>query len=140
MNVSALYNNIPTQEGVDSCRSFLDQSLSTQQLDAFSDLMKIVLTHNNFTLNCSHYRNIFGTSMGTKMAPSIWIVYSWVAWKNVFSLHVRGSLSCGSDTLMIFSFFGPTVKMNFRTLLNSATDPTPPSNSPQNPHPRKYIS
>ncbi len=70
--------------------------------------MKIVLTHNNFTFNGSHYRKVFGTSMGTKMAPSIWLVYSWVA-RNVFSLHVWRSLSSGSDTLMIFSFFGPII-------------------------------
>ena len=71
MDVSALYTNIPTPEGIDACRSFLLQSFTAPQLDAFSDLMEIVLTHNNFTFNGSHYKQVFGTSMGTKMAPSM---------------------------------------------------------------------
>ena len=71
MDVSALYTNIPTQEGISACRSFLQDKFTSQQLDAFCDLMNIVLTHNNFTFNGKHFKQVFGTSMGTKMAPSM---------------------------------------------------------------------
>jgi len=71
MDVSSLYTNIPTQEAIDACRSFLQHDLSPEKLDAFCDLMKLVLTQNNFTFNGDHFLQIFGTSMGTKMAPSM---------------------------------------------------------------------
>ena len=34
------------------------------------DLIRMILTMNNFTFNDSHYLQIHGTAMGTKMAPS----------------------------------------------------------------------
>jgi len=71
MDVSALYTNIPTEEGIAACRSFLEHAFSHEQLDAFCELMRLVLTHNNFTFNGTHYKQIFGTSMGTKLAPSM---------------------------------------------------------------------
>ncbi|XP_072020421.1 uncharacterized protein [Amphiura filiformis] len=71
MDVSALYTNIPANEGIDACRSFLEPTYSPDQLDAFCDLMEIVLTCNNFTFDSTNYKQIFGTSMGTKMAPSM---------------------------------------------------------------------
>ena len=71
MDVSALYTNIPTQEGISASRSFLQDKFTHEQLDAFCDLMNIVPTHNNFTFDGKHYKQVFGTSMGTKMAPSM---------------------------------------------------------------------
>ena len=71
MNVSALYNNIPTQEGISASRSFLQDKFTHEQLDAFCDLINIVLIHNNFNFDGKHYKQVFATSMGTKMAPSM---------------------------------------------------------------------
>ena len=71
MDVSSLYTNIPTQEGIDACRTFLTQEFTNDQLTSFCKLMEIVLTRNNFTFHGDHYVQVFGTSMGTKMAPSM---------------------------------------------------------------------
>ena len=71
MDVSALYTNIPTQEGITASRSLLQDKFTHEQLDNFCDLMNIVLIYNNFTFGGKHFRQLFGTSMGTKMAPSM---------------------------------------------------------------------
>ena len=34
------------------------------------DLIRMILTMNNFSFNDNHYLQIHGTAMGTKMAPS----------------------------------------------------------------------
>ena len=71
VDVSALYTNIPTQEGISASRSLLQDKFAHEQLDDFCDLMNIVLIHKNFTFVGKHFRQLFGTSMGTKMAPSM---------------------------------------------------------------------
>ena len=71
MDVSALYTNIPTEEGIAACRSFLEDSMPPEKVDSFCELMEIVLTHNNFIFGEDNYLQISGTSMGTKMAPSM---------------------------------------------------------------------
>ncbi|XP_072021894.1 uncharacterized protein [Amphiura filiformis] len=71
LDVSSLYTNIPTKEGINSCRSFLEPDFPPEQLDSFCKLIEVVLTHNNFTFNGTHYNQIFWTSMGTKLAPSM---------------------------------------------------------------------
>ena len=38
--------------------------------ETLCDLLRIILTMNNFTFNQHHYLQIHGTAMGTKMAPS----------------------------------------------------------------------
>ena len=43
--------------------SFLQDKFTNEQLDAFCDFMNIVLTHNNFTFDGKHFKQVFGTSM-----------------------------------------------------------------------------
>jgi hypothetical protein len=71
MDVSGLYTNIPTQEGIAACRSSLEHTMAPEKVDSFCELMEIVLTHNNFIFGDDHYIQTSGTSMGTKMAPSM---------------------------------------------------------------------
>ena len=71
LNVSSLYTNIPTNEGIDACRKVLDQgtekSIPTESL---CDLMRMILTMNNFVFNGEHFIQQHGTAMGTRMAPA----------------------------------------------------------------------
>ena len=71
LDVSSLYTNIPHNEGIDACRHFLgtrtDKHIPTETL---CDLLRMILTMNNFTFNQEHYLQVHGTAMGTKMAPS----------------------------------------------------------------------
>ncbi len=73
LDVSSLYTNIPSDEGREATQLFLQKhrthpgNPSNSSLD---DLLKLVLTKNNFDFNNRHYLQISGTAMGTKVAPS----------------------------------------------------------------------
>ena len=60
---------LPTQEGISASCLFLQDKFTHEQLDAFCNLMNSVLTHNNFNFDGKYFKQVFGTSMGTKMAP-----------------------------------------------------------------------
>ena len=71
LDISSLYTNIPHNDGIQACSEFLDQRLNpTIQTTRLCDLIRMILTNNTFTFNGQHYRQINGTAMGTKMAPS----------------------------------------------------------------------
>ena len=71
-DVSSLYTNIPHDEGVLACCEALAESGHiSPPIDDLKALMYHVLTKNNFTFMDDHYLQIFGTSMGTRMAPSL---------------------------------------------------------------------
>ena len=71
LDVSSLYTNIPHNEGIEACRHFLnyrpDKSLPTEHI---CDLIRMILTMNNFSVNNEHYLQVHGTAMGTRMALS----------------------------------------------------------------------
>ena len=71
LDVSSLYTNIPHNEGIEACRHFLNtrqnKSLPTESI---CDLIRMILTMNNFSFNNEHYLQVHGTAMGTRMAPS----------------------------------------------------------------------
>jgi len=69
--VSSLYTEIPHNEGIDVCRC----SPNTRQdksspAENICDLIRMILTMNNFSFNNEHYLQKHGAAMGTRMAPS----------------------------------------------------------------------
>ena len=73
LDVSSLYANIPHNEGIGACRRFLGTRIrnrSTISTETLCDLIRMILTMNNFTFNDKNYLQIDGTAMGTGMAPS----------------------------------------------------------------------
>ena len=71
LDVSSLYTNIPHNEGIKACDHFLrTSSHNTIPTGTLCDLIRMILTMNNFSFNDNHYLQIHGTAMGTKMAPS----------------------------------------------------------------------
>ena len=71
LDVSSLYTNIPHKEGINACEHFLrTPSHKTIPTSTLCDLIRMILTMNNFSFNDNHYLQIHGTAMGTKMAPS----------------------------------------------------------------------
>ena len=69
-DVSALYTNIPHDEGISAINNFLTTHTNPSIARRISSLTKLVLENNNFTFNDNHYIQVSGTAMGTKMAPS----------------------------------------------------------------------
>ena len=71
LDVKSLYTNIPQQEGIETCKSFLnqrpDQTIPTSFI---TNLLEHILGMNHFTFNDKHYLQILGTAMGTRVAPT----------------------------------------------------------------------
>ena len=54
LDVSSLYTNIPHNEGIDACRHFRgtrNRTSSTMSTETLCDLIRMILTMNNFTFN-----------------------------------------------------------------------------------------
>ena len=79
MDVTSLYTNIPVQEGLDAIKDLLEQERrfldSKPTNETLLELLKLVLTKNNFQFNGKHYLQIKGVSMGSKVSPSFAILY-----------------------------------------------------------------
>ena len=58
-------------DGIDACRYFQntrqDKSIPAEII---CDLIRMILTMNNFSFNNEHYLQKYGTAMGARMAPS----------------------------------------------------------------------
>ncbi|XP_066291082.1 uncharacterized protein [Branchiostoma lanceolatum] len=63
LDVSSLYTNIPTEEGI-------QKSPSDVPIEGICDLLGRILNLNNFEFNGGHYIQVQGTAMGTRVAPS----------------------------------------------------------------------
>ena len=71
LDVSSLYTNIPHNEGIEACRHFLNtRQEKSLPAESICDLIRMILTMNNFSFNNEHYLQVHGTAMGTRMAPS----------------------------------------------------------------------
>ena len=76
VDVVGLYPNIPHDEGLIAMRKALDlrkdKRISTESL---IELAECVLKNNIFEHNLSFYKQLRGTAIGTKMAPSYAIIF-----------------------------------------------------------------
>ena len=70
-DVVSLYTNIPNNEGIKSVAKSLRKNPPTHTTSrVVLQLLKEVLSKNNFEFNGQHYLQVGGTAMGTKLAPS----------------------------------------------------------------------
>ena len=71
LDVSFLYTNIPHEDRIQACKSFLEKDgISTERITEIEELMKLVLENNHFKFDGKHYLQKLGTAMGSSMAPS----------------------------------------------------------------------
>ena len=71
VDVSALYTNIPQEEGLECVREALCSKNETKVPTEFIvRLLEIVLKHNIFEFNKDLFIQIIGTAMGSRPAPS----------------------------------------------------------------------
>ena len=64
-------------EGIEACRHFLNTHQNRSfPAERICDLIRMILTMNNFSFNNKHYLQVHGTAMGTRMAPSNMQIYS----------------------------------------------------------------
>ena len=75
IDVSAMYTNIPHEEGIKAVKNRL-YTLNPESdkvpipPGTMSDLIRTVLTHNYFQFADHMYHQVQGTAMGTRMAPA----------------------------------------------------------------------
>jgi predicted GIY-YIG superfamily endonuclease len=70
-DVSALYTNIPHNDGLLACREALDKrSNPNPPTDHLIRLLELILKLNHFEFNNKYYLQIKGTAMGSPTAPS----------------------------------------------------------------------
>ena len=71
---TSLYTNMPHKEGIKACIKVLNSSghLSRSRLktESICDLMRMILTMNNFEFSNNHFIKLHGTAMGRHMAPA----------------------------------------------------------------------
>ena len=71
LDVTALYTDIPHNEGIKACRAALNsRDVLEPPTEDLIHLIRLVLGRNNFTFKDKHYLQIHGTAMGTQIAPS----------------------------------------------------------------------
>jgi hypothetical protein len=72
-DITSLYTNIPTNDGIEkTTKMYQAHTPQQQQINetALRSILYNTLTQNIFTFNDQHYRQIHGTAMGTIMAPT----------------------------------------------------------------------
>ena len=72
VDVSSLYTNIPTEEGISAALRALEShdNQACPPINHLSRLLHLVLYNNVFRFNESFYLQLQGTAIGTKMAPA----------------------------------------------------------------------
>ncbi|XP_072042799.1 uncharacterized protein [Amphiura filiformis] len=123
-DVTSLYTNIPFSEGISAtCEALSRSGHTSPPIDDLKALMNHVLTKNNFTFMGDHYLQVFGTSMGTRMAPSFACLFMsrleeqmlyaapcrpWIWWRyidDVFSIWTREEDSLHTILAHVNSFY-----------------------------------
>ena len=73
-DIVSLYSNIPHGLGLEAISFWLDkypELIANRYNKAFiNEALKIVLENNTFSLNNNYFKQIKGTDMGTKVAPT----------------------------------------------------------------------
>ena len=76
MDVRSLYTNIPNAEGISAVkRAFDNYSKKTTTTKVITTFSALILTLNNFVLDCIHYLQIKGCAMDTIYAPAYAIFF-----------------------------------------------------------------
>ena len=70
MDVTGLYTNISTAEGIDTIWQIIKDRCSNPPNSRIIEILKFVLKHNNFKFNGTNFLQLEGTAMGTRVAPT----------------------------------------------------------------------
>ena len=73
LDVTSLYTNIPNDEGINAVGNTLFRNRDPSENPtnhSLCNLLRLVLTTNNFEFDNKHFLQVGGTAMGTKLAPS----------------------------------------------------------------------
>ena len=103
-DVTALYSNIPHNDGIGACKKHLDRrALSTTSSEDICQLIKFILENNVFSFNDEYFLQVCGTAMSTRMAPCYANIFI-AELKETFCLAIQTNLLpiTDIDSLSIF--------------------------------------
>jgi hypothetical protein len=127
LDVNSLYTNIPNREGVEAARVTLNKYRTMRDIlpsnDSLIELLRLVLTKNNFSFNGNYFLQVGGTAMGTKVAPSYAINYMGSfedIWVHTYNLQPLLYLRYIDDIFMLWPH-GRSDLMTFIDYLNNCT-------------------
>ena len=111
IDVKSLYTNIPHDEGLKACsQAFIELEKTNPQqppAEILAKLLEIVLKNNTFEFNNQCFKQLYGTAMGTKLAPPmqilLWHTSKIIFYSNNFLPHFTTV-----DSLTTYSSFGLT--------------------------------
>ena len=76
VDVTALYTNIPHQDGITKIIKYLRKhGTPTREIELCEELLPHILQKNYFEFNSQHYLQVSGTAMGTRCAPNYAIIF-----------------------------------------------------------------
>ena len=107
LDVTALYSNIPHNDGIGSSKKHLDRrALSTTSSEDICQLIKFILENNVFSFNDEYFLQVCGTAMGTRMAPCYANIFI-AELEETFCLAIQTNLLpiTDIDSLSIFSIY-----------------------------------
>ena len=114
LDVTSLYTNIPNDEGIEAIGGYLSihrhYSLNPTN-SSLLQLLRIVLTTNNFKFDNKDFLQVGGTAMGTKLALHL-LTYSWVILTINSFTHTAYNHFRGKGSSMISFSSGLKVKKN----------------------------
>ena len=90
LDMGSLYTNIPNDEGIEAVSRVLANNRhpwANPKNNSLLDLLRMVLKKNNFQFNGTHYLQIGGTAMGTRLAPSYACTFMSILEDEMLGLH-----------------------------------------------------
>ena len=96
LDVCSLYTNIPDKQSKEAVKANLESNRPQTGVNSSNkplmELLNLILTKNNFQFNGHHYIQIKGVSMGSRVSPSLAILYMcWVTSKKSMCTHTTYS-------------------------------------------------
>jgi hypothetical protein len=128
LDITVMYTNIPLKEGVLAAEQALNRSRKGLGFKPTNKtlikLLKMVLTLNNFTFNGSHFVQIKGTAIGTKLASGFAIDFGdWFERMFVYLFHKQPLLWLRFiDDIFIIWTHGEEALQEFFIFLNTRID------------------
>lgn len=87
LDVTSLYTNIPHADGISAVLKAYEDCRVEKPVDkeTLGSLLKLILELNNFEFNDSHYVQVSGTSMGTRIGPNYANIFMGILENNFLS-------------------------------------------------------
>ena len=117
-DVTSLYTNIPHEEGISTTLEYLDRHRDilpphTPTNKVIEQFLKFILKENYFDFLDSHYLQLQGTAMGTKMAPP---------YANIFMAKIEQELTHSRAEILFWRRFIDDIFFIWRGSLESLMD------------------